>query len=571
MQGKLHRIGGRPGAPPGARRWAGRIAALLGVAALGSMAAPAATAPERHSAVPAGNEGVVVTGPGPASAVAREVRRAGGTVTAELELIDGVLAQLPRNARLPRGYAVAPDRPVSFASAANTDDVQRSLVRETLGLAPTGTEGAGVTVALVDTGVADVVDLVGRLDHVDVTGTGVGDGYGHGTYLAGVIAGSGESSAGRIQGVAPRARILDVKVADEKGRTSLGLVLKGLQQISDTADRYGTDVVNLSLASGSPLPYQVDPLNQALRALWHRGFTVVVAAGNDGPSAGTIASPGNDPTLLTAGALDDGLSDARSDDSVPGFSGRGPTNQGVSKPELVAPGVHVVGLRAPGSQVDVQFPAARVGEDYVRGSGTSVSAAVTSAAVASVLSVAPDLGPDQLKHLFTASAYRQEALKVATEAGAGGIDLRAALQMADSPSVRRFRSAPTTAPGSAREWRRLADAIATGDRRAATEAWSQMSPKARSWVARSWVSLDPVARAWVARSWVATAWGDDQTSSEEWAARAWVARSWVGDDWAARAWVGDDWAARAWVGDDWAARAWVGDDWAARAWVGSWR
>ncbi|MFC5730641.1 MULTISPECIES: S8 family serine peptidase [Nocardioides] len=508
---------------------------------------------------------VVVIGPD-AAASAREVRAAGGTVRAEVELINGVVAELPRGAELPGGYDVVPDRPVSFASEASTADPQRALVRETVGLASTGSEGAGVTVALVDTGVADVSDLAGRLDHIDVTGTGVGDDYGHGTYLAGVLAGSGESSDGRFQGVAPQARVLDVKVADGSGRTSLALVLEGLQQVWNTADQYGTKVVNLSLASGSPLPYQVDPLNQALRRLWHRGFTVVVASGNDGPTPGVVASPGNDPVLLTAGGLDDGFSASRADDTVAEFSGRGPTIQGVGKPDLVAPGVHVVGLRAPGSHVDVSFPRARVAADYVRGSGTSASAAVTSAAVATILADSPNLRPAQIKHLVTATAYQADALR--TGAGAGGIDLQAALQMADSPKIRQFSPPVANVPGTPGQWRSVAIAIGNGDRKAAAAAWKQLSPEARAWVGRSWVKLDPVARAWVGRSWVTSSGDDEKVTSEEWAARAWVARAWVGDAWAARAWVGDDWAGRAWIGDDWAARAWVGDDWAGRAWIG---
>ena len=171
-----------------------------------------------------------------------------------------------------------------------------------------------------------------------------GDGYGHGTFVAGLVAGSGKSSSGAYAGVAPAARILDVKVADSDGSTDLVTVLKGLQAVA--ADK-SVDVVNLSLSSGSPLPYQIDPLSAALEGLWRRGVTVVVPAGNDGPNNGTIASPGTDPVLLTAGGLDAHGTASRSDDSVADWSGRGPAPQGVQKPDLVAPGAHVVSLRTP--------------------------------------------------------------------------------------------------------------------------------------------------------------------------------------------------------------------------------
>jgi serine protease AprX len=566
MSGKLTSRRPHGGVLHPARRWVGGLAMLLVAGALTALPPQAATAELVQANADDRADSVVVTGTD-ADASARQVRLAGGTVTAKLAIVDGVVAELPEGARLPSGYSVVPDRSVSFASETPSEVTKAALVRETVGLAPTGTEGAGVTVALVDTGVADVDDLSGRLDHIDVTGTGPGDGYGHGTYLAGVIAGSGAASGGRYQGVAPQARILDVKVADSTGVTSLSLVLEGLQQVANTAGRYGTKVVNLSLASGSPMPYQVDPLNQALRTLWHRGLTVVVASGNDGPQSGTVASPGNDPTLLTAGGLADAYSAARTDDSVAAFSGRGPTNQGVQKPDLVAPGAHVVGLRSPGSHVDVAYPHARVDDDHVRASGTSASAAVTSAAIAGILSVNPELSPDQLKYLVTETAYREGDLSVSTGAGAGGLDLRAAFQAADSPKVRRIAAKPTAAPGSAEQWASLADAFADGDRRGVAEAWRQLTPAARSWAARSWATLDPVARSWAARSWAATSWGDGETSSQEWAARSWAARSWAGEDWAARSWAGDDWVARSWASGDWVARSWAGDDWVARSWA----
>ena len=116
------------------------------------------------------------------------------------------------------------------------------------------------------------------------------------------------------------------------------------------------DVLNLSLSSESPLPYQIDPLTQALEALWQRGITVVVPSGNDGPGAGSVTSPGNDPTLLTAGGMDAGGTGSRADDAVGAWSGRGPTWQGDAKPDLVAAGGHVVSLRAPGSVVDAANP-----------------------------------------------------------------------------------------------------------------------------------------------------------------------------------------------------------------------
>ncbi|NJC74265.1 S8 family serine peptidase, partial [Planosporangium thailandense] len=271
-------------------------------------------------------------------------------------MVDGVAARLPQGVTLGPAWVVAPQRKLRVAAAKAADTGgPASTVRQTLGLPRDGNEGRGVTVAVVDTGIADVPDLAGNVvRHVDLTGKGAGDGYGHGTFMAGLIAGSGAASGGAYRGVAPAAKLIDVKVADAQGNTDLITVLRGLQWVSQHAGE--VQVLNLSLASGSPLPYQIDPLTQGLEALWQRGITVVVPSGNDGPGAGTVASPGNDPVLLTAGGLDESGTAARTDDVVATWSGRGPTWQGDAKPDLVAPGAHVVSLRVPGSVVDTENP-----------------------------------------------------------------------------------------------------------------------------------------------------------------------------------------------------------------------
>jgi serine protease AprX len=541
----------------------------LGAAAPGPLAAPAT---------------VVVTSPAGSADAAAAVALAGGSVVASLPLAGGVVARLRPGAALPSGYVVAADRRITVAGlAASTGNA--STVRSTLGLAAGGTEGRGVTVAVVDTGVADVPDLAGAIaEHVDVTGTGGGDPYGHGTFMAGLIAGNGASSGGRYTGVAPGAKLVDVKVADADGDTSLSLVLRGLEAV---AARPGVDVLNLSLSSGSPLPYQLDPLTRALGALWRRGVTVVVPAGNDGPDARTIASPGVDPTLLTVSAVDENGTAARTDDSVPAWSSRGPAPQRVAKPDLAAPGTHVVSLRSPGSTVDAGNPSARVEGAYFRGSGTSMATAVASGAVAALLAARPTLGPDAVKSLLTSTAYSAAGLSSDDEAGAGGLDLAAAYD----GKVKRGGRGPA-AGGDEQAFAEFATAWANGDYTAAARAWAAMSPAARAWAARAWAAAvweranswsteEWNARAWAARAWAGNAWSSDTWlarawaarawADEEWAARAWAARAWAARAWAGRAWADEDWAGRAWAGrawaeDEWAGRAWAEDGWAARAW-----
>lgn len=554
---------------PGRRKRAlGVLAGVTAFAAAAMVPAPAAVA--RPALVR-----VVVSGSDVAAATSA-VNRAGGRVTETLPLINGVIAELPDGVQLPPTFVVTPDRAVTFASEDLSPPATASTVRATLGLPPSGNEGAGVTVAVVDTGVADVPDLAGRIvGHVDVTGTGGGDGYGHGTFMAGLIAGSGAGSDGAYRGVAPAASILDVKVARPDGGTDLSAVLKGLQAVVDAEHRYGVEVVNLSLSSGSPVNYQVDPLNQALRALWRKGITVIVPSGNNGPDPGSVEAPGNDPTLLTAGGLDEHGTAARDDDSVGSYSGRGPTRQGVLKPDLTAPGTSVISLRSPGSIADTSYPQARIGEQYFRGSGSSMSTAVVSGVVAGVLAKNPRLRPDDVKTLLRGTTYQAAALSDPTAAGTGGLDAAAALANATKRDIRAIAK-DDVAPGDAKDWKALAAAFDKGDAGKAQKAWDALTPEARSWAARSWASLDESTKEWVARSWAARSWASADVSAEEWAARSWAARSWAGEDWAARSWAArswasDGWAARSWAGDDWQARSWATEEWAARSWSADWR
>ena len=522
---------------------------------------------------------VVVTGAG-ADGAAHAVKAAGGEVIAALPVARGVAARLPQGTSLGAEWTVAPQRAITVAEAATPAATGSAMtVRQMVGLPADGDEGRGVTVAVVDTGVADVPDLARRVaQHVDLTGTGNGDGYGHGTFMAGLIAASGAASGGAYRGVAPGARLIDVKVADGQGRTDLITVLRGLQWVSD--HRKDVQVVNLSLSSGSPLPYQIDPLNQALESLWHRGVTVVVPSGNDGPDTGSVTSPGNDPLLLTAGGLDAAGTPDRSDDVVGVWSGRGPTRQGDAKPDLVAAGGHVVSLRAPGSVVDESYAHARVGDDYFRGSGTSMAAAVTSGVIAGALAEQPQLDPDAMKNLLLSTTYASAGLSAEAGAGKGGLDARRVLAAApdwhSSRAQSRYDQDTEAVRRDAQRWSAFAKAVADGDVDAAEDAWNKLSPASRDWAARAWAQLDPAARAWAARAWAARAWAsaDAGWAARAWAARAWAARAWASADWssadwAARAWADAEWSARAWAGDDWTARAWAREGWSARSWAWS--
>jgi serine protease AprX len=348
------------------------------------------------------------------------------------------------------------------------------------------------TIAIIDSGIdasrGDFANRVlGQVNFSSLGSNSPGDGYGHGTFVAGLIAGSGSSSHGAYAGVAPGASILDVRVAHDDGSTTLVEVLEGLQVVADHPE---VDVLNLSLASDSPLPYQLDPLTQALETLWRRGVLVVVPAGNDGDQGhGSIASPGIDPTVLTVGGLDTAGTVDRSDDTVAPWSSQGPAPQGVLKPDLVAPGAHVVSTGAPGSVVWQDNPASRVAGGYLTGSGTSFATAVASGSAAALLDARPALSPDRVKDLLVATAYHVPGTRLS--AGAGGTDLATALQQA-SRGHGQGDGDNTHVHG-----RQLPPAQA-GD---VTDVFDANAWAANAWAARQWA-----ARQWAARQWSTVQW-----------------------------------------------------------------
>ena len=560
-------------------------ATVLAVGAPSTGAAAPATTRQLLSIVDAGTTPAQVAG---------AVTRAGGHVLAQYDVADALLVELPVGAALPTGTTAVADVALHVTSltpsATVVADIKGATYRTTID-APDSARGAGVTVAVVDTGVDEVTDLAGRLTHVNVSGGPDGDGLGHGTFMAGLIAGDGTASDGTYTGVAPDARVLDVQVATADGTTSLSRVLSGLQTVADQARTDSSlRVVSLALSTGNPLPPSSDPLARALDRLWARGLTVVVAAGNDGPGKGTVTSPGADPTLITVGALDEHGTSARGDDTVSTFSSRG-TAFGTQKPDLVAPGASVVSTRAAGSLADTQNPASRVLQDYFTGSGTSMSEAITAGAAAVLVSSRSALTPSTVKRLLTTTAYRTDMLEKRDGAGAGGLDLGAAV--AKAATTRIVTSARSGAdlvddsygPDSAdaATWQQFSDAWAAGDLTAVAAAWSAMSAQTRRWASTAYAlqllatnagtddadyaAIETMARAWTTQAWQARAWASDVFVSRTWAARAWTARAWTIDEWAARAWTDAGWSARAWTDANWDARAWTEGQWTARAWT----
>jgi len=305
--------------------------------------------------------------------------------------------------------------------------------------------GRGVGVAVIDTGIAgDLVDFQtpgwqgSRVIASAVTNpcaTDANDHYGHGTHVAGLIAGNSllypydNYFWGRYMGVAPRANLVSVKVSDDDGNTTVLDVIYGIQFAVDHKAAYNIRVVNLSLSSAVAESYKTDPLDAAVEHAWFSGLVVVTAAGNEGTTSdGVTFAPANDPWAITAGALDDRGTWTRLDDVLAAWSSHGLTQDGVRKPEVLAPGAGLVSTLAPGSDFADMCPRCVVDGRYFRAGGTSMSAAVVSGAAALLVEQHPDWTPAQVKGALVATL--EDVL------GAGGaVDVAAALDANATASV----------------------------------------------------------------------------------------------------------------------------------------
>ena len=281
--------------------------------------------------------------------------------------------------------------------------------------------GRGVTIAFLDTGWwsqhATQTNTVGKnavLQGYDAIGDklGVGapsDGYGHGTHVLSIAANSAVDQTGKFIGMAPDASRVVVRAFDKKGIGSYATTIRGIDWILKNAAQYKIRVVNMSFGATPQSYYWDDPLAQAVMKLWQAGIVVVASAGNEGPVAQSIAVPGNVPYVITVGATTNSYTPDPSDDRLASFSSTGPTYEGFVKPEVVAPGGHVIAVLQSSSTLGKAHPSflgtnGYLGSSYFYMSGTSMSAAVVSGAVALMLQAQPYLTPDQVKCKLMSSA-----------------------------------------------------------------------------------------------------------------------------------------------------------------------
>src|ERR1700722_13744273 len=423
------------------------LASLIALVVTGAAATVSATDFAVHGPV-VGTAARYIVQATTARAAAQDVARVGGQTDQDLGIIRAVSAHLnaAQVARLrsTTGVRVFEDRSlttegnlltllspvtspvVMLASSLQTPADGQGMLLPTLlyqtnypmlvgadALQQAGVTGKGVTIAVLDSGLwQDPSQNYGPrlLASIDVLNGGSGpvkgDPYGHGTHVTSIAAGGAMNVSGSYLSIAPQANLVAVRAFDGTGSGRYADVIAGLNWIVANRTKYKIRVLNLSFGAAPESYYWDDPLNQAVMAAWRAGIVVVAAAGNEGPTAMTIDVPGNVPYVITTGALTDNNTPYNlSDDRLASFSSTGPTYEGFVKPELVAPGGHIVASMSSSSYLANIDPGSMIlTEQMFTMSGTSMAAAVTTGVVALMLQSDPALTPDQVKCRLLASA-----------------------------------------------------------------------------------------------------------------------------------------------------------------------
>ena len=569
-------------------------AALLGLLGLG----PQLPAPG-HAGGPLVPVVVSSTDAASSLAAAHAVIRSGGTVGSQLGVIQGFAALVPNWELgsllvLPGVRSVTPDASMFLLTSSYSPTSDVGSLYNTAGMTGArymwakGFTGKGVDIALIDSGVAPVEGLVtaGKV----VNGPDISfdsqfanlaylDGYGHGTHMAGIIAGRDSAAvpgtyatdSTHFLGMAPDARLISVKVADQTGASDVSQVIAGIDWVVQHRHDNGMNIrlINLSFGTNSKQSYINDPLAFAAEQAWRAGIAVVVSAGNDGQAATGLADPAYDPTLLAVAAVDTHNSLLESDHTIATFSNYGTASRNA---DVAAPGVHIASLNVPGSYIDHRYGTAGVvGDRYLRGSGTSQAAAVTTGAAALLLQEHPSATPDQLKQLLTLSADQLNDTNSVSQ-GRGQINLTAAYSTHTSYSRQGWR--PSIGIGSlelARGDNHLVAAGVTlsGEQDIFGEEWNSTRMAIREAFHVAWIGGVFNGNSWSGNSWSGNSWSGNSWSGNSWSGNSWSGNSWSGNSWSGNSWSGNSWSGNSWTGNSWTGNSWSGNSWSGNSWSGN--
>jgi serine protease AprX len=431
--------------------------------------------------------------------------------------------------------------------------------------------GAGVDIAVIDTGVAPLAGLK-AIDGPDLSFDALnpalrfGDLHGHGTNMAGIVA-----------GVAPGSRIVDVKVGAADGAVDVSQVIAGIDWVVENRNANGMNirVINLAYDTDAATNYVTDPLTRAVENAWQKGIVVVVAGGNDGRAVKKLGNPAFDPFVIAVGAAE-----LKSVWKVPSFTS---TGDGVRNPDIVAPGSSVLSLGVSGSYLASTYPAATCvdskGKLFLRGSGTSQAAAVVAGSAALLLESRPTLTPNQVKALLKTTATvlvddQQPSLPPypVDRQGDGMLNVAAALT-APTPSLTASAQwfTPASGGGSLEAARGSAHVGADGDQltgeyTAYGAPFDSAAHSARELLGTTWANQIWIGGTWKGGTWSGATWSGASWSGASWSGATWSGASWSGATWSGASWSGATWSGASWSGATWSGATWSGATWSGASW-----
>ncbi len=463
-----------------------------------------------------------------------------------------------------------------------------SLITEqaAAGLYSRGFRGQGIDVALVDSGVAPVrgLDQPGKvLSGPDLSNEGGQpnlanlDTYGHGTHLAGIIAGDDGQHVG---GIATESRIVSVKVAGATGETDIAQVIAGIDWVTEHKDDNGLNIRVLNLSLGVPgiTTNRDDPLSAAVERAWDAGIVVVAAVGNRGNDAPGVDSPAVSPFPIAVGGTES-YDSSGAGDKVATWSSAGNAHR---TPDVVAPGRSILSLRVPGSTLDQLHPTAAVGEHYFRGSGTSQSAAVVSGFAALLLSADPTMTPDQVKYLI-----ERASIDIAPGEyldGSGRVDIERSarhIRWKDRAPVQDYPRAlsSTTLQLASTTWITTDESLTyigptavlgTATPTDATLTDSTLLDEATIVTDAAIVNDTAIVSGTISApsgaTWSGGSWTGDVWSGGVWSGATWSGATWSGATWSGGVWSGATWSGATWSGATWSGATWSGKWWSGRSW-----
>jgi serine protease AprX len=410
--------------------------------------------------------------------------------------------------------SITPDQPVQSA------DYQNAMMwAESTDIAPLwnttdpntgdiiGPAPQAPAVAVVDSGIdasraADFgTSIVASVDLCSICTDGTtNDLEGHGTMVAGLLAGHSLD----YTGAAPNAPVVNVRTANENGESLTSDVIAAADWILQHKDQYDIKVANFSMAGGAPTTFRYDPLDQAVEKLWFAGITVVAAAGNFGTGNGPVdmsMAPGNDPFVITVGAVDQHETADPSDDTIPDWSAYGYTADGFSKPDLVAPGRYMVMPVPMGTTIPNTVPDRVIAPGYMWMSGTSFAAPIVAGAAAQILARHPDWGPDQVKGALMLTAAYLPGTDW-QQAGVGEVDgaMAASLPFTPPNPNENLYAYVSTDPS-------------TGQTTFDQAAWASAVSGQAAWASAAWASAAWASAAWASAAWASAAWSSSVYSA----------------------------------------------------------